>query len=71
MKKNMIQGFLIIFTHIVPIYHYDLRLAKIIQNESFPKGSFVSEEGQPLKGVFILQMLFQGKRESPLGRRTL
>jgi hypothetical protein len=67
-KKNMIQGFLTSFTRRIPIYHYDVRLAEIIQSESCPKGSCLSEEGQPLKGVFILQMLFQGKMESPLGR---
>jgi hypothetical protein len=61
----MVQDFLTLFTHTTPIYHYDVMLAKIIHSEKkkIKKQKF-------LKGTLVLQMLFQGKEESTLGRRT-
>lgn len=47
MKKKTIQDFPTLFTHTIPIYHYDVTLAKMIQSDNFSKGNSLSEESQP------------------------
>jgi hypothetical protein len=67
MKKKMICGFPTLFTHTTPIYQYDVMLAEIIWSENFSREA-VQLKKNNLKEALILQMLFQEKGESTLGK---
>lgn len=51
MKKKMIQGFPILFTHSTPFYHYDMMFVDIIQSENSLKWSCPSEKSQPQRSL--------------------
>jgi hypothetical protein len=63
----MICSFPTLSTHTTPIYHYDVTLAKFSKVRIFSREAIQVKKAN-LKEALVLQMLFQEKGESTLGR---